>query len=315
MASATEPLSQAVSPHLASTDSSAEDGGLSVFVSVRPRLFGIAYRMLGSAAEAEDIVQDVWLRWQSTNRKVIVNPSAYLATTTTRLCINAATCARVRRETYVGPWLPEPVDTSDDPRLGAERDEALNLAVLVLLEKLSPTERAAYVLREAFDYPYCQIAEILRTQEVNVRQLVSRAKKHVADGRRTTVSPAEQRRLFAAFLDAARKGDMAGLEGLFAEDITSYSDGGGMVRAARIPVFGRERVARFIAAVAVHFYKGVTLSLMETNGQPSALMFRNGMPVALATVDASAQGINQIMWIMRPSKLAALSNQTKSRAS
>src|SRR5215813_2692719 len=114
------------------------DGGLSAFFQARPRLFGIAYRMLGSVAEAEDIVQDVWLRWQSTRRSVILNPAAYLATTTTRLCINATQCARVRRETYVGPWLPEPVDTSADPGLGAERGEALNLAVLVLLEKLTP---------------------------------------------------------------------------------------------------------------------------------------------------------------------------------
>lgn len=158
--------------------------------------------------QAEDIVQDVWLRWRSTNRSVIINPSAYLATTTTRLCINAATCARVRRETYVGPWLPEPVDTSADPRLGAERDEALKLAVLVLLEKLSPTERAAYVFREAFDYAYCQIAEILRTEEANVRQLICRARKHVAEGRHTTVSSAEQGRLLDAFFSTPRGGEI-----------------------------------------------------------------------------------------------------------
>jgi RNA polymerase sigma-70 factor (ECF subfamily) len=195
--------------------------------------------------------------------------------------------------------------------LGAERDEALKLAVLVLLEKLSPTERAAYVLREAFDYPYCQIAEILRTEEANVRQLVSRGRKHVAEGRRTTVSSAEQGRLLAAFLDAARCGDMACLEGLFAEDVISYSDGGGMVRAARIPVSGRERVAKFIAAVAAHFWDGVTVSRVETNGHASVLMFRNGIPVALAAIDASERGIHQIMWIMRPSKLAAVAKPTQ----
>src|SRR6201982_3141752 len=130
------------------------DDGLLVFDEVRPRLFGIAYRMLGSAAEAEDVVQDVWLRWQSTNRSVVENPPAFLATKTTRLCINLAQSAHTRRETYVGTWLPKPVDTSSDPGLGAERSEALKLAVLLLLEKLSPTERAAYVLREAFDYSY-----------------------------------------------------------------------------------------------------------------------------------------------------------------
>ena len=312
MASAAKPLTEAVSPLSVSTEARAHDEGLEAFVSVRPRLFGIAYRMLGSAAEAEDIVQDVWLRWQSTKRSVIANPSAYLATTTTRLCINAATCARVRRETYVGPWLPEPVDTREDPRLGAEREEALKLAVLVLLEKLSPTERAAYVLREAFDYPYRRIAEILRTEEANVRQLVSRARKHVEEGRRTTVSSAEQGRLLDAFLDAARRGDMAALEGLFAEDVISYSDGGGMVRAARLPLFGRERIAKFIAAVAAHFYNSVTFSRIEINGQAAGLILREGKVVALATIDASERGIHQIMWLMRPSKLAALSTSRQS---
>src|ERR1043165_7675338 len=129
------------------------DDGLSAFESVRPRLFGIAYRMLGSAAEAEDILQDVWLRWQGTDRSVVQDPPAFLSTATTRLAITFSQSARIRRETYIGPWLPEPIDTSGDPRLGAERSEALEFAVLLLLEKLSPTERAAYVLREAFDYP------------------------------------------------------------------------------------------------------------------------------------------------------------------
>ena len=141
---------------------------------MRPRLFGIAYRMLGRAAEAEDIVQDVWVRWQTTDRSVVRDTRAFLATTTTRLAINAIKSARSRRETYMGPSLPEPVDTSADPALGAERSEALEFAVLLLLEKLSPTERAAYVLREAFDYSYREIANILRLEEANTRQLVTR---------------------------------------------------------------------------------------------------------------------------------------------
>ena len=153
------------------------DDGLLAFFNVRPRLFGIAYRVLGNAAEAEDIVQDVWLRWQSTNRSVIKNPPAFLSTTTTRLCINVAQSAHSRRETCIGTPLPEPVDTSRDPGLGAERGETLKIAVLVVLEKLSPTERAAYVLREAFDYSYRQIADILRMEEANSRQLVSRARQ------------------------------------------------------------------------------------------------------------------------------------------
>ncbi len=155
-----------------------------IFAGLRPRLFGIAYRMLGSFTEAEDLVQEVWLRWQNYERGTVVNPAAFLATAITRLAINAVQSARVRRETYVGPWLPEPVDTGADPHLGAERDEALGFAVLLLLERLSPNERAAYVLREAFDYPYRQIAEIIQLSEAAVRQLVSRARKHVRTGRR-----------------------------------------------------------------------------------------------------------------------------------
>ena len=215
-------------PHRPDAETDKHDDGLSAFAPVRPRLFGIAYRMLGSAAEAEDIVQDVWLRWQSMNRSTVENPPAYLATTTTRLCINLSQSAHSRRETYIGTWLPEPVDTSADPGIGAERGEALKLAVLLLLEKLSPTERAAYILREAFDYPYGQIADILQLEEANVRQLVSRARRHIEDGRRTPVSSGEQRRLLEAFIAAAQKADMAALEGLFAEDVASYSDGGGL---------------------------------------------------------------------------------------
>ena len=199
------------------------DDGLSAFLSVRSRLFAIAYRMLRSAAEAEDIVQDVWVRWQTADRSVVRDAPAFLATTTTRLAINVIQSARFRRETYVGPWLPEPVDTNADPWLGAERNEALEFAVLILLEKLSPTERAAYVLREAFDYPYREIANILRLEEANTRQLVTRARQHVADGRRAPVSSAAQRRLVDAFIGAAQRGDVAGLEGLFASDVVSAS--------------------------------------------------------------------------------------------
>lgn len=308
IAMAEESISETPSPTCLNAETGEHDDGLSAFAEVRPRLFGIAYRMLGSAAEAEDIVQDVWLRWQVTDRHVVENPPAFPATTTTRMCINYSQSAQSRREIYVGPWLPEPVDTSSDPALGAERGEALGLAVLLLLEKLSPTERAAYVLREAFDYSYRQIADILQVEEANTRQLVSRARKHIADGRRTPTSSEEQRRLLKAFIAAAQKGDLAVLEDLFAEDVVSYSDGGGIVRtAARAPVSGRERVAKFIAAFASHFWTGMTLAWVETNGQVSVLMSRNGIPAALAPIDASVQGIDQIMWIMRPSKLAAIS--------
>ena len=193
--------------------------GLSIFVNVRTRLFAIAYRMLGCAAEAEDIVQDVWLRWQSTNQTTVENPPAFLAKTTTRLCINLLQSARSRRETCVGSECPEPVDEGTNPRLGAERNEALNHAVLLLLEKLSPRERAAYVLREAFDYPYRQIADILQIQEANVRQLVTRARRHLADGPSVPVSLSTQRFFLGAFVDAAHGGSLASLENMLVQDV------------------------------------------------------------------------------------------------
>jgi RNA polymerase sigma-70 factor (TIGR02957 family) len=289
------------------------DDGVAVFESVRPRLFGIAYRMLGSAAEAEDIVQDAWLRWQGTDRSAVVDPPAFLATATTRLAITFAQSARSRRETYIGPWLPEPIDTSGDPRLGAERAEALEFAVLLLLEKLSPTERAAYILREAFDYSYDQIAHIIRSTEANARQLVTRARKHVSNGRRQTVTSSEQRRLLNAFIVASQKGDLPALEKLFASDVVSYADGGGALHVARQPVTGRARVANYFASVGSFMDQGVTTEWIEANGQPSALVLRNGAVTAVATVEASAEGIFTIMLMMRPSKLSAISRSTEAK--
>ena len=292
----------------------AIDDGLPAFVKVRPRLFGIAYRMLGSAAEAEDVVQDAWTRWQSADRRVVRDPQAFLATTTTRLAINVLESARTRRETYVGPWLPEPVDTSADPGLGAERGEALELAVLVLLERLSPTERAAYVLREAFNYAYGEIAEVLHLEEANARQVVTRARQHVADGRRARVDSAEQRRLLQAFIAAAQSGDLAGLERLFAADVVSQADGGGFIRAAQKPVVGRERVAKYIATIAPWGWSGLTLTVTQANGQPCVLLARAGVVVMLVTIEASPEGIDQIMWVMRPSKLTGVATSPSLRA-
>ena len=213
---------RAVARDAIGTDAVADEG-LAAFLRVRPRLFGIACRMLGSAAEAEDIVQDVWVRWQMADRSVVRNAAAFLTTTATRLAINLMQSARSRRETYVGPGLPEPADTSADPRLEAERGQALALGVVLLLEKLTPTERAAYILREAFDYPYRDIANVLRLEEANARQVVTRARQHVANGRRMPVSSTQQRRLLDAFIAAARHGDVAGLEGLLASDVASTS--------------------------------------------------------------------------------------------
>ncbi|MGW1550677.1 RNA polymerase sigma-70 factor [Streptomyces sp. NPDC002346] len=282
----------------ASLDQAAKD-----FLAVRPQLFGVAYRMLGSAVEAEDVVQDAWLRWQQTDRARVLEPAAFLTTVTTRLAINFAQSARVRRESYVGPWLPEPVDTSADPHVGAERTEALQLAVLQLLEKLSPVERAAYVLREAFDYPYRQIAHILETTEANTRQLVSRARKHLAAERREPVGPADHRRLLEVFLDAARTGNLAVLEQVLAADVVSYSDGGGVRGASKIPVFGRTHVSKYLVAFAPRFWPAAQVRWTEANGQPAVVVSIDGNAVALLSVDVSAEGIDRIMWVMNPAKL------------
>lgn len=283
------------------------ESAVEVFDESRHRLFGIAYRMLGSVAEAEDIVQEAWLRWQQTDRSAVRNPVGFLTTVATRLAINVAESARSRRETYVGPWLPEPVDTEADPTLGAERDEALESATLLLLERLRPDQRAAYVLREAFGYSYDEIAEILDISSVNARQVVSRARRSVLSERRDPVDPAKHRELLSAFVAAARSGDLAQLERVLAADVVSLSDGAGVVgNAARRPVLGRVPVAKFVRAFSSWWWDGTTTSWMETNGRPSLLVRRNGEPIALLSIAASDAGIEQLMWVMVPEKLVRL---------
>jgi RNA polymerase sigma-70 factor (ECF subfamily) len=292
------------------TSSSARDesdegieAAIGAFNESRPRLFGIAYRMLGSVAEAEDIVQEAWVRWQRTDRTVVRNPAGFLTTVTTRLALNTAESARARREQYVGPWLPEPVDTSADPSLGAEKAEALESAVLVLLEKVRPDQRAAYVLREAFGYSYDEVADILDTSAANARQLVSRAKKSVQSDRKEPVEPARHRSLLEAFLAAARDGDVTRLEQVLSAEVVSTTDSAGQApRAARRPVIGRDNVARFIAGWS-DWWEGTTLSWVETNGQTSVLARRDGAPAVLLSARTSDSGIDQLMWVMAPDKL------------
>ena len=276
---------------------------LAVFDEHRRRIFGIAYRMLGTVADAEDIVQETWIRWQNADRVDIREPGAFLATVATRLSINATQSAHARRETYIGPWLPEPVNTDADPALGAERGEALQFAILLVLEKLTPTERAAYILREALDYPYERIADVIGATVAGARQLVSRARKHLESARKAEVAASAQRRLLEAFLVAAQKGDVSALERLFAEDVVSTTDGNGVKLAARIPVAGRSRVAKFVAAFSSHFWIGKTIGWVELNGQPAATISEDGVVTTVAMITASDDGIRQIHWIMSPGKL------------
>lgn len=280
------------------------DSDLAAFEDVRPRLFGIAYRMLGSVAEAEDVVQDAWLRWQGTDRRVVRNPAAFLTTTATRLAINATTSAHARRETYIGPWLPEPVDTSADPALGAERAEALGMAVLLLLEKLTAPERAAYVLHEAFGYSYREIAEVLDTTEVNARQVARRAREHLESERSAPASPAQQRRLLESFVAAAQVGDLDGLERLLVDDVVVRPDGGGEVHASRVELVGAARTVTFLDNVLRKYWQDSTLRIVEANGGAALLVTSStGEPQAVVVLDGSDRGIEHVYIQVAPSKM------------
>ncbi|MBT2416903.1 RNA polymerase sigma factor SigJ [Streptomyces sp. ISL-22] len=280
------------------------DEAADAFQRLRPRLFGIAYRVLGSVSEAEDVVQDVWVRWQGADRGAVLDPGAFLAKITTRLAINVAQSARVRRAAYVGPWLPEPVDTGVDPQVGAERGEALELAVLLVLEKLNPVERAAYVLREAFDYPYEDIAGMLGLSQTNTRQIVSRARKRLSAERRAPVDTAEHRRLVEAFVAAARHGDVAALEEVLSADVVAYADGNGMRGVARLAIVGAERVAR-VTAFAGKFFPGADYAVAEANGRPGLRLVKDGVTVALVSVTVGADGVDGLYWVLAPGKLRA----------
>lgn len=284
----------------------AQTTALAEFEKVRPRLFGIAYRMMGTATEAEDILQDAWLRWQGTDRGVVRNPEAFLSTTVTRLSLNALTSARATRETYIGPWLPEPVSTADDPALGADRAEALEMAVVMLLERLEPRERAAYVLREAFDYPYREIGELLETSEANARQLARRAREHIGRERAAVVDPAERSRIMTAFVAAAEAGDLAALEAALTGEVVAVSDGGGVISAARVPVVGRAKVARFVLGALTKFAVGTFPMLVDVNGSPAVLIVRDGTPDSLVSFDYGPGGISRLMFVRNPGKLGRM---------
>lgn len=284
-------------------DETEGSGALDAFLAVRPQLFGIAYRMLGSVAEAEDVVQDAWLRWQGTDRHQVRNPAAFLTTVTTRLAINAATSARARRETYVGPWLPEPVDTSDDPALGAERAEALELATLLLMERLTPVERAVYVLREAFGYPYGRIAEILDLTEANARQLARRSRDRLGTREAVPVDPGEHRRLLDELVAAAHEGDLSRFERYLADDVVARPDGGGRVHASRVELVGLARVSLFLDNVWRKFWDAGTVRAVEANGLPAVVVDLDGAPFALLALDVADGRVEHVYVQVNPDKL------------
>jgi RNA polymerase sigma-70 factor (TIGR02957 family) len=283
------------------------------FDELRPSAFAIAYRMLGRVSEAEDVVQEGFLRLHRARAggERIESPRAYLSTVISRLSLDQLRSARVRRETYVGEWLPEPVVASaeDDPAGKAEMADSLSLAFLVLLESLSPEQRAAFLLREVFDEPYERIAEIVGTSEQNARQLAARARRHVEEHRRRFEASREQREELATrFFAAVEQGDLEGLELLLAHDVVLRADGGGKAPALPRAVHGRVRVARtLIAGLRALTRFGVTSRREEVNGQPGTLFFdREGGLISVMTLDVADGHIQGVNSIINPDKLRHL---------
>ncbi|KMS71051.1 RNA polymerase subunit sigma-24 [Streptomyces viridochromogenes] len=277
------------------------------FETHRPRLFGLAYRMLGSADEAEDTVQDAYLRFSGADRTAIEYPAAWLAKVVTNLCLTRLTSARARREQYVGPWLPEPVVTSDGalgPLESAEQRDAVSMAMLVLLERLTPTERAVYVLREAFAYGHREIAETLDLTEANCRQLYRRAVQRVGEERtRFESTPERQEELVRSFLTAARDGDLGGLEKLLAADVVWSSDGGGKASAALRPIEGRDKVFRFLAGATRTFLVGVDFTAVEINGTTALAVWEGDTLLSVVAFELRDGLIAHARAVANPDKL------------
>jgi RNA polymerase sigma-70 factor (ECF subfamily) len=287
---------------------SSTDERAAVFTETRPLLFSIAYRMLGSVADAEDIVQDAYLRWQRTPDLEVREPRAWLTTIVTRLAINELQSARARRETYVGPWLPEPLVTEHAPDSSAsvELAESLSMAFLVMLERLSPIERAVLLLHDVFDFDHPEIARIVDKSEANCRQLLSRAKKHVvADEARFDADREQAARLTQQFTEALAAGDMDGVLAVLAEDITLWGDGGGKVPGALLrPIHGAEAAARFIIGRAERFASDArTMRSVEINGQPGFVVYVSGRPLTALIFHIRDGRIHTIYAVANPDKL------------
>ncbi|MFF2700861.1 RNA polymerase sigma-70 factor [Streptomyces cyaneofuscatus] len=289
------------------------DPATDVFEEHRPVLTGVAYRMLGRVADAEDIVQEAWLRWSSAAQEDVREPRAFLVRITTRLAIDRLRHLKSRREAYVGPWLPEPVVTDFGAAVpdAAERAvlaDSVSLAVLVVLESLSPLERAVFVLREAFGFPYAEIATALDRTEAAVRQLAGRARCHVDERKpRYDVDPGERRDLTERFLAAASGGSIEQLMALLAPDVRLVSDAGGKAKAARRVIETADKVGRFLAAVGQEVGPDWDMRVAEFNGGPAVACFVGGKPDTFFQVEVRDGAIQCIYIVRNPDKLAALS--------
>jgi len=283
---------------------------LAAFDEHRGLLFSIAYRMLGSRADAEDMLQETFLRWQHASEAAVHDPRAFLVTVVTRLCINQLQSARVRREQYFGQWLPEPLFT----QLTAEQppipgiDGSLSMAFLMLLERLTPVERAVFILREVFDYEYAEVAAMLGRSEASCRQTLKRAKQHVAEERqRFESSPQEHQRLLQEFLEATARGNMQGLLALLSKGVVLYTDGGGKATAVPNPIYGPDHVARFFLGARKKFMpKDVVRRFTEINGQPGIAVYHQDHVFGVLTIDVLEGQIRGIYIVRNPDKLQRL---------
>lgn len=289
------------------------------FQAYHPLLFSIAYRLTGYASQAEDIVQEAYLRYQQADQATIQSPKAYLTTIVTNLSLNYLKSARREREEYIGVWLPEPILTSlpegESPEEHYEQQESVSLAFLVLLERLSPPERAVFLLHEAFDYSFAEIAEIIEKTPEHCRQLFHRAKSHIAEKRhRVSVSPAHQRQLTETFVAACKSGDLTTLTKLLASDVTAWADGGGKVRASLFPISGQERVAKlFIIAFTNRLPADNVLFIDEINGAPAILSWSGDHLNWVQALDIRDNIIVGLYTLVNPDKLTFLQRQLESR--
>ncbi len=286
---------------------SVSDAAQATFEEHRALLLGVAYRIVGQMSDAEDVVQEAWLRWSSIDHAEVRDPRAFLVRVVTRLSIDRLRRIRARRESYVGDWLPEPLPTADGPEGNVERRDSVSMALLVVLETLSPLERAVFVLREAFGFTHAEIAEALGRTEEAVRQLARRAREHVEERRpRFASDPVSQRRVADRFLAAALTGDLAALIRVLSPGVTLTTDSGGHVRAPLRALEGAEKVARFLAAISARGLPGPSAAVMELNGAPAIVVRSEGAPVAAFALDVDGELIERIYLIANPAKITRL---------
>ncbi|HYY97931.1 MAG TPA: RNA polymerase sigma-70 factor [Pyrinomonadaceae bacterium] len=287
-----------------------------VFEPLRGRLFAIAYRMTGTRADAEDIVQEAYLRWHQADVGAVRSPEAWLVSVATRLSIDRLRKAYVEREKYTGPWLPEPIFGDPSPEERLELDSELSLAFVALLERLAPVERAAFLLHDVFDRDYPEIARVLRKSEAACRQVVHRARQRVrSDRRRFRAGEEEYRSLIKKFAEAARAGDEATLLSLFAEDATLTSDGGGVVPAARKVVRGRRHIARLFLVLARKLRGRMAQTILTVNGEPGLVTFLDGAPLTVTSFETDGRTILALYNILNPEKLKGIGEPMHARLS